>query len=98
MPKAYWITTYFEIKNPVQQAQYAALAGPAITAQGGRILARGAAAHTFEGGENQRTVVIEFDSVAHAVETYHSDAYQAAVAHLQGAVDREVRIVEAIVP
>ena len=96
MAKGYWITIYRGISDPARQAKYAALAGPAIEAGGGRILARGTAAMTFEGGENQRTVVIEFDSVSRAVTTYNGPAYQAAVAILKGAVEREVRIVEGV--
>jgi uncharacterized protein (DUF1330 family) len=96
MAKGYWITLYRTISDPARLAQYAALATPAIEAGGGRILARGVAAATFEGGENQRTVLIEFDSVSRAVATYNGSAYQAAAAMLEGAVDREVRIVEGV--
>ena len=49
---------------------------------------------TFEGVEGQRSVVIEFDSVERAIATYKSSAYQAALAKLKGAVEREVRIIE----
>ena len=42
---------------------HAALAGPALTAAGGRILARGMPAKLYEHGQMQRTVLIEFDSV-----------------------------------
>ena len=38
--------------------------------------------------------MIEFDSVEQAIATYESPAYQAAVAVLKGAVEREIRIVE----
>jgi uncharacterized protein (DUF1330 family) len=96
MNKGYWITVYRNVMDPSRLAEYAALAGPAIEAGGGRMLARGAAVRTFEGGENQRTVVIEFDSVSHAVSAYNSPAYQTARALLKGAVEREVRIVEGV--
>ena len=96
MRKGYWITIYRGVSDPGRLTQYAALAGPAIEAGGGRILARGVAAATLEGGQNQRTVVIEFDSVTQAMATYHGPAYQAAVAVLGGAADREVRIVEGV--
>jgi uncharacterized protein (DUF1330 family) len=94
MPKGYWITIYRSVSDPARLAEYAALAGPAITAGGGRFLARGAPAKTFEGVENQRAVVIEFESVAQAIATYNSPAYQVAHSKLKGAVDRDVRIVE----
>jgi uncharacterized protein (DUF1330 family) len=97
MAKGYWIALYRNISDPAQLAKYAALGLPAIEAGGGRILARGTAAATFEsGGGNQRTVVIEFDSVSRAVATYNGPAYQAAVRVLAGAADREVRIIEGV--
>ena len=96
MNKGYWITVYRNVSDPARLSQYAALAGPAIEAGGGRIIARNVAASTFEGCQNQRTVVIEFDSVQHAVPTYNGPAYQAAFALLKGAADREVRIVEGL--
>ena len=39
--KAYWISFYNEVLDPEKLAAYAALAGAALTAVGGRILARG---------------------------------------------------------
>src|SRR5476651_2909666 len=96
MLRGYWITLYHHVHDSARLAQYAALAGPAIESGGGRILARGVAAMTFEGRDNQRTVVIEFDSVERAVAAYKSPGYQAAVTILKGAADREVRIVEGL--
>src|SRR5262245_14276478 len=94
MPKAYWISHYQSISDPTRFAEYAALASTAIGAAGGRLVARGNAVRTFEGVEGQRDVVVEFDSVDAAVAAYESDAYQAALRTLQGAVVRDVRIVE----
>jgi len=96
MAKGYWINFYRSVSNPAALAEYAKLAGPAIEAGGGRFLARGTPARTFEAGLNQRSVVIEFDSVEKAIATYESPAYQAAVKHLEGAVERDVRILEGI--
>lgn len=96
MPKAYWISTYRAVKDPDKLAAYAKLAGPAITAGGGRFLARGEPANVYELGLKQRTVLIEFDSVAQAVATHDSADYQAALAALGDGVDREIRIVEGI--
>jgi len=96
MPRGYWITVYFKVSDPSKLGQYASLATPAIEAGGGRILGRGVAAATFEGGDNQRTVLIEFDSVSKAIAAYNSPAYQAAASLLKGAVDREVRIIEGL--
>jgi uncharacterized protein (DUF1330 family) len=94
MPKGYWITLYRSVSNPAALAEYAKLAGPCIQAAGGRFLARGTPVRAFEEGLTQRSVVIEFDSVERAVATYESPAYQAALRLLEGAVQRDVRILE----
>ena len=94
MAKGYWISCYRSIKNPDALAAYAKLAGPAIQAGGGRFLARGTPAKTYEQGVNQRTVLVEFESVAKAIETHDSPAYQAALKALGDAVERDLRIVE----
>jgi len=67
MPKAYWISTYRSVNDAEKLAAYAKLAGPSIAAGGGRFLARGEPAKVYELGLMQRTVVIEFDSVAQAI-------------------------------
>jgi uncharacterized protein (DUF1330 family) len=50
----------------------------------------------LKAGASISLVVIEFDSVAKAVEVHDSAAYQAALAALKGGVLRDVRIVEAV--
>jgi uncharacterized protein (DUF1330 family) len=96
MARAYWIATYRSIKNPDALAAYAKDAGPALQAAGGRFVARGMPAKTFELGVMQRVVLIEFDSVEQATAAYNSPAYQAAHKKLEGAVERDIRIVEAV--
>ena len=94
MAKAYWVAVYRSVKNPTALAEYAKLAGPAILAGGGRFLVRGTPAKTYEAGLNQRTVIIEFESVAAAVAAHDSPAYQAAMKALGDAAERDIRIVE----
>ena len=96
MAKAYWIAAYRSVSNPDALAAYARLSGPAITAAGGRILARGLPAQVYEAGLQQRTVVIEFDSVAQARAAHDSPAYQAALAVLAGGAERDLRILEGV--
>jgi uncharacterized protein (DUF1330 family) len=74
MAKAYWISIYRSISDPDKLAAYAKLAGPAITAGGGRTLARGVAAQVYEAGLKERTVLIEFDSVEAARKAHDSPA------------------------
>ena len=95
MPKAYWVTTYRAIKNPDALAAYAKIAGPAIQAAGGKFLARGMPAKTYELGLNQRTVLIEFESVAKALAAHDSPGYQEALRALgKDAVERDMRVIE----
>ena len=97
MAKAYWIAFYRSIKNPEALAAYAKLAGPAIQAAGGRFLVRGMPAKVYEAGLNQRTVTIEFDSLAKAIAAHDSPGYQVALKALgKEAVERELRIVEGV--
>ena len=96
MSKAYWVSVYRSVSNPDALAAYAKLSGPAIAAAGGRMLARGIPAQVYEAGLQQRTVIIEFDSVEQAKATHDSPAYQEALAALAGGVEREIRIIEGI--
>lgn len=96
MAKGIWIAAYHSVSDPDKLAAYAKLAGPAIEAGGGRFLARGTAAHAYEAGILQRTVVIEFPSVAAAVATHDSPAYKAALAALGDGAKRDMRIVEGV--
>ena len=94
MAKGYWVVLYRSVSNPAALAEYGKLAVPAIEAAGGRFLTRGVAVKAYEAGVKDRSVVIEFDNPAKAIAAYESPAYQAALKHLEGAVERDVRILE----
>jgi uncharacterized protein (DUF1330 family) len=94
MPKAYWISAYRSIRNADALAAYAKLALPALQDAGGRFLARGAPAKVYEQGVSERTVLIEFASVAAAIAAHDSPAYQEALRALGDAVERDLRIIE----
>lgn len=96
MAKAYWISCYREVRDPAKLAAYAGLAGPAIAAGGGRFLARGGQVRAFEDGKQDRTVLIEFDSMAQAVAAYESAAYAEALAALGDGAVRDIRITEGL--
>lgn len=96
MAKAYWVVCYRSISDPAARDKYTKLAVPAVLASGGRFLARGVPAKTYESGINQRTVLVEFDSLAQAIAAHDSPAYQAALAVLGNAADRDLRIVEGV--
>ena len=96
MSKAYWICAYRSIRDPESLSAYGKLAGPALQAAGGRFLARGLPARVYEGGLDQRTVILEFDSVAQAIAAHDSPAYQQALRVLGNGADRDLRIVEGV--
>ena len=93
MPKAYVMVMYRSSPESTSFAQYGELAIPAVNEGGGRILARGLPARTYEAGMNERVTLIEFDSLEQAIRARESSAYQTAFAKL-GNVVRDVRIIE----
>jgi uncharacterized protein (DUF1330 family) len=96
MAKAYWVVCYRSISDPAAREKYTKLAIPAVLAGGGRYLARSGVAKTYEAGINQRTILVELNSFAQAIATYDSPGYQAALAVLGNAAERDVRIVEGV--
>jgi len=96
MPKAYWIAAYRSVRDPQALAAYARLALPALEAAGGRFLVRGMPARVYEGGLEERTVLIEFASVAQAIAAHETPAYQEALRALGNGADRDIRIVEGV--
>ena len=96
MAKAYWVTMYRMIRDPQALAAYAKLALPALERAGGRFLVRGLPAQVYEAGLSERTVVIEFDSVARAVAAHDSPAYQEALRALGEGAERDLRILEGV--
>lgn len=96
MAKAYWITAYRSIRDQDALAAYAKLAVPALRAAGGRLLARGLPARIYENGLDQRTVLIEFDSVEQAIAAHDSPGYQEALRALGNGAERDLRIVEGL--
>lgn len=93
MAKAFSVVTYKNISDADSFAAYAKIAGPAIEAEGGRFIARGEPAEILEGSNNNRVVVIEFESVEAALSAYNSDGYQGAMEALGDGAERDYRIV-----
>ena len=96
MSKTYWVSTYRAVKDADKVAAYAKLAGPALSAAGGRFLARGTPSMAYELGLKERTVLIEFDGLEQAAAAHDSPAYQAALAALGDGADRDIRLIEGI--
>lgn len=96
MAKAYWISAYRSVRDQETLAAYAKLAGPALQAAGGRFLARGLPARVYENGLDERTVLIEFASLAQAIAAHDSPGYQEALRALGNGADRDLRIVAGV--
>ncbi|MFB7708825.1 DUF1330 domain-containing protein [Streptomyces sp. NPDC056105] len=96
MAKGYWVSAYRTITDPEKLAAYDRLAGPAVQAGGGRLLARASRAVAHDAGIAERTVLIEFDSFDQAVAAHASAAYQEALTTLADAVERDFRIIEGL--
>jgi len=95
MPKAYWVICHRSTKSPEKFAAFTRLAYPAILAAGGRFLVRTSkVAEVRESGIEDRTVVIEFDTLAAAKQAYETPAYKEALRALGDGAERDVRIVE----
>ena len=93
---AYWISNYREVRDADKLAAYAALAGPALIEAGGTFLARGLPEKVYEAGLEQRSVLIEFESVEAAVAAHDSPEYQKALAALDDGAVRDLRIVPGV--
>jgi len=95
MAKGYWVTFYHSVKNPAVLTEYAKLATPVVKAHGGRFLSRGTAVKVYEAGIQERSVIVEFDSVQDAIAAYEDPEYKKAIAVL-GESKRDVRILEGV--
>ena len=96
MARVFWISSYSRISHPDKLASYVALALPAIKAAGGRILARSLPLQTYEQGQSERVVVIEFDSLKAARSMHDVADYQDALASLADGAERDIRIIETV--
>ncbi|MGA8765697.1 MAG: DUF1330 domain-containing protein [Candidatus Acidiferrales bacterium] len=94
--KGYWIVCYQSVSDESVLPEYAKAARPVIEAAGGRPMVAGKPAKTYEAGVDQRTVIIEFESVEKALAARESAGYQAALKVLGNAAKRDFRIVEGV--
>jgi uncharacterized protein (DUF1330 family) len=96
MPKAYWVVTYREIKDPAKLAAYAKLAPEALKPYGVRYLCRGMPEAVFEHGMKERVVVSEFPSLEQAIAGHDCPAYAKAVEVLGDGAVRDMRIMQGL--
>lgn len=77
---AAYLIAFVKIKDATQFQEYAAAAGPTITAAGGTVVARGKIVEMLAGSLNaDASLVAKFDSVETANAWYQSADYQALI-------------------
>ena len=96
MKKAYWVGIV-NVKNQVEYKKYADIAGPALISAGAKILSRGGKIINLEGEPINRLVVIEFPSMDHAENFYHSEEYKKGLKFLNiNVAERTLNIAEGL--
>lgn len=84
---AAYLVTHMKVSDPHKYQEYTRLAPAALTAAGGRMIARGEA-ESIEGvWPDGRVVIIEFPTLAAARGFHESALYQAAAKARQGATE-----------
>ena len=96
MAKGYWINMFRSVSDPQKVEAYRNLAGPVMQASGAKFLVRADPSKVYEAGLTERVVVIEFESVAKAIEVHDSPGYQAALKALGNGAERDLRIVAGV--
>jgi len=93
---AYFIANV-DVTDPVGFETYRALVAPTIVAAGGRYRVRGGNVTVLEGQwQPKRLVILEFDSMAAALEWYESDEYAPVKAIRERTARSDVLIVEGL--
>ncbi len=91
--KGYWIARR-DVKDPAHYKKYVEGSGRAFEDYEALFLARGGPHQALEGQARERNVLIEFPSVQHALDCYHSEIYQKASENRLAAATGETVIVE----
>jgi uncharacterized protein (DUF1330 family) len=88
---------YRKVLDPETVKNYAAMLVPMLGNFGGRILVSPTSVVAAEeGGIEEMTVVVEFDSYETALMAYQSDAHKKALAALGPGEERDFRIAEGV--
>ena len=96
MPKGYILAAHRSPANSEKREAYIKLALPAIASAGGKFIAQTTDIIAKENGKNERTGLVEFESLEKAIQAYNSRDYQKALKSLDNGSDRDLRIFEGI--
>ncbi len=94
---AAYVIVDVNINDPTRYEEYKKLAGPTVSAYGGKYIARGGATERLEGERPAgRVVIVEFPSSQRAKEWWSSPEYSEAKTIRQAASTTEMIVVEGI--
>ena len=93
--KGYWIARY-DVRDMTEYKKYIEAGASAYVEHEALFLVRGGPHQAMEGQARGRNVVIEFPSVQHALDCYHSDTYQKAREHRLPVSVGDIVIVEGV--
>jgi uncharacterized protein (DUF1330 family) len=96
MAKGFWIA-HIDITDAEGYKAYVPMSLAAITAHGGKFLARGGTAVVREGAARLRTVIVEFPTFERALACYRSPEYECARALRNAYASSDLVIVEGVV-
>lgn len=92
---AAYVVVDIDVTDPLGYEEYKRLAGPTVTAAGGRYLVRGGAVEELEGEwPLKRFVILEFGSIAEAKNWWASPAYSVAKGIRQRTARTKMIVVE----
>jgi uncharacterized protein (DUF1330 family) len=92
-----YVLVQIDVRDPAAYERYKTLAGPAVTAHGGRYLVRGGHTEILEGSwQPPRLVILEFPDAAKARAWWSSAEYTEAKAIRQSCSATEMLLAEGV--
>jgi uncharacterized protein (DUF1330 family) len=92
-----YVLVQIDVRDPAAYERYKALAGPTVTAHGGRYLVRGGHTEILEGSwRPRRLVILEFPDAARARAWWSSAEYTEAKAIRQSCSATEMLLAEGV--
>jgi uncharacterized protein (DUF1330 family) len=90
-----YVLVQIDVRDAATYERYKALAGPTVTAHGGRYLVRGGRTEIMEGSwQPRRLVILEFPDAARAKAWWSSPEYSEAKAIRHGCAATEMLLAE----
>jgi uncharacterized protein (DUF1330 family) len=92
-----YVVVQIDVRDPVAYERYKTLAGPTVTAHGGRYVVRGGPTEILEGSwQPRRLVLLEFPDAARAKAWWSSPEYSEAKRIRQSCAATEMLLAEGV--